>query len=103
MGLLTLFPRSTTLNLVRLPNGSFTVDLHGKVVTSTLPHTFPEAWAEEIGTNVVAAFRAAENVQLPLKELVADYSAMKLTARALRGGAIIFLAPQGLGRRPVQS
>jgi hypothetical protein len=99
MGFLTLFSRATTLNLVRFPSGSFTVDPNGKLLISTLPHTFPRAWAEEIGKDVVATFRAAQAAQLPLRELVADYSALKLTARALRGGAIIFLAPQGLGRR----
>ena len=31
---------------------------------------------------------------IPLTELIADYSALKLTARELRGGAIIFLAPR---------
>jgi hypothetical protein len=99
MGFLTLFSKATTLNLVRLPNGSFTVDPDGKLLISTLPHTFPQAWAEKIGKDVVSTFRAAQAAQLPLRELVADYSALKLTARALRGGAIIFLAPQGLGRR----
>jgi hypothetical protein len=99
MGLLSLFPRPTTLNLLRLPNGSFTVNAGGQVLTSTLPHTFPEAWTEEIGKQVVATFRAAEEAQVPLRELVVDYSGLKLTARSMRGGAIVFLAPQGLGRR----
>ncbi len=99
MGLLSFIPRTTTLNLVRLPNGSFTVDPNGNLLTSTLPHTFPEAWAQEIGRAVVAAFRSAQEAQVPLRELVADYSALKLTARALRGGAIVFVGPQGLGRR----
>ncbi len=99
MGLLKLFPRATTLNLVRLPDGSFTVDPTGKVLVSTLPHTFPESWAEQIGKHVVTTFRAAQQAELPLRELVAEYSALKLTARALRGGAIIFVAPQGLGRK----
>jgi hypothetical protein len=99
MGFLNFFHRATTLNLVRFPNGSFTVDPNGKVLISTLPHSFPQAWAEEIGKDVVTMFRAAQAAQLPLRELVAEYSALKLTARALRGGAIVFLAPQGLGRR----
>jgi hypothetical protein len=99
MGLLTLFPRSPTLNLVRLPNGSFTVDPDGKVLISTLPRTFPKSWAELIGKHVLATFRDAQAADVPLRELVAEYSALKLTARSLRGGAIIFVAPQGLGRR----
>jgi hypothetical protein len=99
MGLLSFFPHAGTLNLVGLPNGSFTVDPGGHVLTSTLPHTFPKAWAEEIGRHVVSTFRAAQAAQLPLRELVANYSALKLTARALRGGAIVYLAQQGLARR----
>jgi hypothetical protein len=99
MGFLNFFPRATTLNLVRLPNGSFTVDVNGNVLASTLPHTFPEDWVQEIGELVVNTFRAAQDAQIPLRELVADYSALRLTARALRGGAIIFVGPHGLGRR----
>jgi hypothetical protein len=99
MGLLTLFPRATKLNLVRVPNGSFTVDPAGKVLISTMPQTFPQSWAEMIGKHVVETFRSAQAADLPLRELVAEYSALKLTARSLRGGAIVFVAPQGMGRR----
>lgn len=88
------------MNLLRLPSGSFTVDMNGKVLVSTLPHAFPEDWAERIGRVVLASFKAAEAAQVPLRELVAEYSALKLTARALRGGAIIFLCPQAVGRNP---
>ena len=99
MGFLNLFPRATTLNLVRLPNGSFTVDPNGNVLISTLPNTFPDAWAQAIGKQVLQAFHSAQLAQVPLRELVAEYSSMKLTAKALRGGALIFLSPQGLGRK----
>jgi hypothetical protein len=99
MGLLDFLSRPTTLNLVRLPSGSFTVDPNGRILISTLPHAFPESWAEQIGKYVVTAFHTAQAAQLPLRELVAEFSALKLTARALRGGAIIFLSPQGLGRK----
>ena len=100
MGLLSLLPKRTAVNLVRLPNGSFTVDMNGKILVSTLPHTFPEDWAQQIGRVVLASFKAAQEAQVPLRELVADFSALKLTARALRGGAIIFLCPQAVGRNP---
>ncbi len=99
MGLLNLFPRPATLNLVRLPSGSFTVDPSGEILVSTLPRTFPEEWTERIALRVITAFREAQAAQLPLRELVADYSSLKITARALRGGAIIFLSPQGPGRK----
>jgi hypothetical protein len=99
MGFLNLFTRPATLNLVRLPSGSFTVDPSGKVLASTLPNTFPEAWAEAIGRQVLQALRKAQSAQLPLREVIVEYSSLKLTARGLRGGALIFLSPQGLGRR----
>ena len=99
MGFLNLFSRTTTLNLVRLPNGSFTVDPNGNVLASTLPNTFPLAVAQAIGKQVLQAFQSAQAAQLPLREFVAEYSSLKLTARALRGGALIFLVPQGLGRK----
>jgi hypothetical protein len=99
MGLLSFVPRPTVLNLVRLPSGSFTVDPSGKILISTLPRAFPESWVEEIGKHVLNIFRGAQAAQVPLRELVADYSALRLTARDMRGGAIIFLTPQSLGRK----
>src|SRR5262245_62175643 len=99
MGFLRFFRRTTTLNLIRLPSGSFTVDPNGKILVSTLPNAFPEVWAQAIGKQIVQAFRSAQEAQLPLRELVAEYSSLNLTARALRGGALIFLSPQGLGRK----
>jgi len=88
-----------TSALVRLPSGSCTVDPSGRIVASTLPRSFPDALLKEITTAVLATFQAAHEAQMPLAEMVADYSALKLTARELRGGAIIFLAPRSLGQR----
>jgi hypothetical protein len=98
MRLLNFLPKPK-LNLVRLPSGSFTVDASGRVLVSTLPRSLPESWVCEISQQVLAAFRAAQEAQMPLAELVAEYSTLKLTARSLRGGAIIFLHPQGVGRK----
>jgi hypothetical protein len=53
---------------------------------------------QEIATQVLVAFKQAREAQLPLSELVVNYAALKLTARELRGGAIIFLAPQSFKR-----
>jgi hypothetical protein len=99
MGFLSFLPRPAVLNLVRLPSGSFTVNSEGKILVSTLPQGFPEAWALQIGQRFVQAFAQAQAAQLPLRELIADYSALRLTGRALRGGAIIFLSPKALGRK----
>ena len=80
--------------LVRLPTGSFTLDPGGRIVASTLPRSFPTARAQQIGALVLSTFQSAREAHIPLTELIADYSALKLTARELRGGAIIFLAPR---------
>jgi hypothetical protein len=85
--------------LIRLPSGSFTIDPTGRLVASTLPRSFPEAMVQAISTAVLATFQSAREAQLPLAELIAEYSSIKLTARELRGGAIIFLAPRGFAQR----
>lgn len=98
MGILNLFSQKSDKDsgLLRLPSGSFTVDRTGKIVTSTLPRTFPEAQVKEIAELVLAAFRGAQDLQLPLTDLAVHYAALKLTAHEMRGGAIIFLAPRSL-------
>jgi hypothetical protein len=93
MGLMTLFSRPAKA-LLRLPAGSFTVDRQGSVLVGTLPSSFPAALVSSIGAEVLAAFREAESAQLPLSELVINFPSLKITARELRGGAIIFLAPK---------
>jgi hypothetical protein len=85
-----------TPDLLPLPRGSFTVDCDGRVLASTLPNSYPAAFAQDIATEVLAAFRAARDARIPLGELMIRYSSLKLTARELRGGAIIFLTPQTL-------
>jgi hypothetical protein len=88
--------------LLKLPSGSFTVDREGSVLVGTLPSSFPEELVEDISEQVLAAFREAADAHLPLSELVINYPSLKITARELRGGAIIFLAPKSSGSTPVQ-
>jgi hypothetical protein len=95
MGLLTRFTQSPQAKPVRLPNGSFTVDPDGRLMASTIPQTFPQSLIAEIAALVLKTFRAAQASDLPLTEFVAEFSGLKLTARELRGGAIIFLMPRG--------
>jgi hypothetical protein len=95
MGFLNFFKKSQ-VRLLRLPTGSFTVDANGRLLTSTLPQAFPQEVVNDIATQVLTAFRSAQSVQLPLSEVVIRYSCLKLTARELGGGAIIFLSPQNL-------
>ena len=91
MGLLNLFSKPAP-TLVRLPKGTFTVDREGALVVSTLPSSFPEELVLDIGQQVLACFREASIAQLPLAELNVSYTSLKITARELRGGAIIYLA-----------
>jgi hypothetical protein len=94
MGFLNLFsskPKEQTL--LRLPSGSFTLDRDGNVITSTLPQSVPESHLRHISQHVLATFRAAQAAQMPLSEIVIQYASIKLLARELRGGAIVFLMP----------
>jgi hypothetical protein len=93
MGLLSLFARSAP-TLLRLPSGSFTVDREGCVLMGTLPSSFPASLVKDIALQVLGAFGGAADAQLPLAELVINYPSLKITARELRGGAVIFLSPR---------
>lgn len=95
MGLLNLFSKRGP-SLLQLPRGSFTVDKEGRVLVSTLPQSFPVEFAEDIAIQVLALFRSAQTASIVLNEIIVRYANLKVTARELRGGAIIFLAPQTL-------
>lgn len=92
-------PGTDTSQLRRLPSGSFTLDPTGRIVASTLPRAYPAALVQQVAQIVLGAFDQARASHLLLTELVVEYPALKLTARELRGGAIIFLAPRNLGER----
>jgi hypothetical protein len=93
MGLMDLFNKPAP-TLLRLPSGTFTVDRNGTLLARTLPSSFPGELVSDIALQVVAAFRDAAEVQLPLAELIIEYSSLRITARELRGGAIVFLSPK---------
>jgi hypothetical protein len=96
MGLLSFFSKPDTTMLVRLPAGSFTVDKTGRVLVSTLPSSFPEKLVDDIATQVLEAFRDAQAAQLAINEIVIHFPTLKVIARELRGGALIFLVPINL-------
>jgi hypothetical protein len=100
MGILNLFSRSRSTKLVKMPSGSFTLDRDGKVMSSTLPQSFPSDFVRQIGDHVLTAFGKAKKAQMPLTELVVNYATFKLLARELRGGAMIFLMPMNNGSAP---
>jgi hypothetical protein len=93
MGLLTLFSRAPEIKLVRLPTGSYTLDKDGRIMTSTLPRSFPEEYLRDIGRHILTALQEARKAQIPLAEIVVHYATLKLQARELRGGAMIFITP----------
>ena len=96
MGLLTFLTRPSKPKLVHLPSGSFTIDREGRIMTSTLPQSFPTERMKDVGQQVIASFEAARQAQMPLAEIIIYFAALKILARELRGGAIIFLMPQSL-------
>jgi len=93
MGFLTLFRGRGKSDLKRLPQGTFTIDSRGRVVSSTLPHSLSAGQVRDIGQQILAIFQGARTAQLPLYELVVNYGVFKITAREMRGGAIVFMAP----------
>lgn len=90
MGLLSFFAKPAR-PLLQLHSGSFSLDRGGRVLATTLPSSFPPALIVEIGRSVVDTFRDAQTAQLPLDELIVHYPGLSLTARELRGGALVFL------------
>ena len=78
----------------QLPTGTITVDRHGQIVTSTVSSGYPQALLNDIGQDVLELFRAARSAQMSFAEISLHYGSLDITARELRGGAIIFLFPQ---------
>lgn len=93
MGLLNLFTKPEP-SLLRLPSGSFSVDRGGKIVVGTLPYHFPREMAQAIADAVLQTFQEASNAHLPMGEMVVNYPSLKITAREMRGGALIFMMPK---------
>ncbi|MDX1952299.1 MAG: hypothetical protein SFY81_08935 [Verrucomicrobiota bacterium] len=97
MDFLKIFSRGAPTTPMPLPTGTFTVDRFGKLITSTVSQSFPEKYVLEIGEAVIAIFRQAMEAEVPLTEITLTFASLKITARELRGGAIVFLSPLGLG------
>lgn len=93
MGLMRLFSRSSAA-VQRLPSGSLTVDRRGQIVSSTVSSAYPTELLREVGNEVLLLFREARAAQLAFTELGLHFASLQITARELRGGAIIFLSPK---------
>ena len=88
-----MFSRSRA-TVQMMPTGSLTVDRYGEVLTSTVSSAYPKDALREIGREVLRIFYEARTAQMPLGELSLNFGALRITARELRGGAVIFLFPQ---------
>ena len=62
------------------------------MLAATLPSSFPRDLVEEIGQCVAETFHEAHSIQLPLDELVIYYPGLRIIAREMRGGAMVFLS-----------
>ena len=94
MGLLKPFSRQQkTLRPERLPSGCFTLHRGGGLASSTLPSSFAKETILEIGREVLRIFDSAQDANLALTDLHLNFSGLTITARELRGGALIFLQP----------
>ena len=78
----------------QLPAGTVTVDRKGNIITSTVSSAYPKSLLREISGDVLELFREARVAQMPLAEVSVHFGSLRITARELRGGAIIFLFPQ---------
>lgn len=93
MGFLKRFFRGRA-GVQQLPTGTITVDRNGHVITSTVSSAYPKKLLSDISRDVLGLFREARVAQMPLAEISLQFGSLRITARELRGGAIIFLFPQ---------
>jgi hypothetical protein len=91
MGLLSIFSKGDA-EVQRLPTGSLTVDRFGKLVTTTVSSSYPPELLNAVACEVLLLFREARAAQLPFSEFNLQFASLQITARELRGGAIIYLS-----------
>jgi hypothetical protein len=77
-----------------LPSGSIAVNRAGEIVSSTISSAYPANLLHAIVREVLGLLREARAAQMPLAEVSIHFASLRITARELRGGAIIFLFPQ---------
>jgi len=104
MGILKPLTRTLRpLRPERLPSGCFTLHRGRGLVASTLPSSFSRDVIMEIGELVITAFKDAQESNLTLTDLNIHYSGLQISARELRGGALVFLQPATLQLPHTQS
>ena len=93
MGILNWFTKSEPA-VQKLPSGSFTVDRHGRVMTTTVGSEYPQRLLDDTAREVLTLFREARAAQMPLTGLDLHFAGLHIRAREMQSGAIIFLSPQ---------
>lgn len=93
MGLLNLFSRPSPA-VTLLPTGSLTLDRNGRILASTVPSSCPAEVLEAVTKQVQRLFREARRAQMPLSELIFHFASLQITAKEMRGGALIFFKPK---------
>lgn len=94
MGFLNIFSSKSSPEVQILPSGSLTVDRDAQILASTVSSAVPEDVLQDIGARVLQLFRQARNAQVPITQLTLNFASLQVTARELRGGAMIFLTPK---------
>jgi hypothetical protein len=93
MGFLKFFSKTRAV-VGQLPSGSMTVDRSGKVVATTVSSGYPEDLLHQIAREVLSLFHDARAANIPLTEFHLYFATLQITAREMRGGAMIFLSPK---------
>jgi hypothetical protein len=93
MGFLNLFSKPTPA-VQLLPSGSLTVDRHGQILATTVSSAYDPEILQQIANLVLRLFRDAAAIQMPLSELTIHFGSLQISAREMRGGAMVFLSPK---------
>ena len=99
MGILNWFSKSEPV-VQKVPAGSFTVDRHGRVMTTTVGSEYPQRLLEDTAREVLTLFREARTAQMPMTGLDLHFAGLHIKAREMQVGAIIFLSPQNAPATP---
>jgi len=94
MGLLGWFSKKEA-EPAALPNGSMTLDRNGVILTSTLQKQVPKEALQQTGLAALHIFREAKAAGVDLTEIDFQLGLVKIKAREMRGGAMIFFSPRG--------
>lgn len=78
----------------KLPQGSFAVGRDGTLVASTLGLRWSSSALSQIGQSVLNALAQAREGDRPLTTVQTSQAGFRITARALKSGALVFLRPE---------